>query len=350
MGNAWLTPSTHCSALRRLLVLPGAFRPEAKERELESACVSDLVEFVKGFWSTVGCEILASGNTACGETQAWVEGHISNLLQHTPQPLVQHDVLRVEPGTATVWLEHALDATQPNSALEIYWQLPGRDGMDWDESRTRIKVLLDMLEDMMYEPIFDQLRTKEQLGYSVGCSTRDTHGVLGFTIYICSAVQRPPILLERVEAFLEDFGRRLRNFESNKFFSHASSLAGRWLEPLRTLSDVQSTCWSEIVFGSPVFDRHEREAAVLGTTSLEDLISLYDLHIAPGARGRACIVTSVAPHADGSIAKEAASLSSMYKGCRDSRVNVVQNESQFHSQARLCAPRSGCTMSGTAVG
>merc|ERR1719316_2612685 len=123
--------------------------------------------------------------------------------------------------------------------------------MSWDENRTRVKVLLDMLEDVMYEPLFDQLRTKEQLGYSVGCSTKDTHGVLGFSIYILSAVQRPPVLLERIETFLQDFGKRLRDFGPDKFASHARALAGRWLEPLRKLSEVQSTCWSEIVSGNP---------------------------------------------------------------------------------------------------
>ena len=38
-----------------------------------------------------------------------------------------------------------------------------------------------------YEPLFDTLRTKQQLGYTVGCSSRATHGQLGFVIRIVSA-------------------------------------------------------------------------------------------------------------------------------------------------------------------
>ena len=38
----------------------------------------------------------------------------------------------------------------------------------------------------MAEPVFGTLRTKEQLGYSVHCSTRLTHGVLGFAFVIVS--------------------------------------------------------------------------------------------------------------------------------------------------------------------
>lgn len=38
-----------------------------------------------------------------------------------------------------------------------------------------------------YEPLFDSLRTKQQLGYTVGCSSRGTYGQLGFVIRVVSA-------------------------------------------------------------------------------------------------------------------------------------------------------------------
>ena len=45
---------------------------------------------------------------------------------------------------------------------------------------------LDMLEQLVSEPFYDTLRTKEQLGYSVHCSTRLTHGILGFAFVVIS--------------------------------------------------------------------------------------------------------------------------------------------------------------------
>ena len=47
---------------------------------------------------------------------------------------------------------------------------------------------LDMFEQMFSEPFYDTLRTKEQLGYSVHCSTRLTHGILGFAFVVISGV------------------------------------------------------------------------------------------------------------------------------------------------------------------
>ncbi|CAE8704982.1 unnamed protein product, partial [Polarella glacialis] len=54
-----------------------------------------------------------------------------------------------------------------------------------------------------------------------------------------------------------------------------------------------------VSFGHPVFDRTERAAAVLGTVSQEELIDLFERHIATGT-SRACLVTAVAPETEGS--------------------------------------------------
>ena len=41
---------------------------------------------------------------------------------------------------------------------------------------------------IMEEPVFDILRTKEQLGYSVFSMLRNTHGILGISVTVNSQV------------------------------------------------------------------------------------------------------------------------------------------------------------------
>ena len=52
-------------------------------------------------------------------------------------------------------------------------------------------------EQVMAEPVYDTLRTKEQLGYSVHCSTRLTHGVLGFAFVVVSGAREARLFLPR---------------------------------------------------------------------------------------------------------------------------------------------------------
>lgn len=60
-------------------------------------------------------------------------------------------------------------------------------------------------KQVMEEPLYDQLRTKEQLGYSVGCSPRATSGVLGFCVTAQSAAYGPAHLYDRIRAFMRSF-------------------------------------------------------------------------------------------------------------------------------------------------
>jgi secreted Zn-dependent insulinase-like peptidase len=54
-------------------------------------------------------------------------------------------------------------------------------------SDVRQRALLDLADQLLYEPCYDTLRTKEQLGYTVSSGSRLTHGVLGFCVVVVSA-------------------------------------------------------------------------------------------------------------------------------------------------------------------
>lgn len=53
-------------------------------------------------------------------------------------------------------------------------------------SSVALRARLDLFEQLFSEPFYDTLRTKEQLGYSVHCSARLTHGILGFAFVVIS--------------------------------------------------------------------------------------------------------------------------------------------------------------------
>ncbi|CAK9096568.1 Insulin-degrading enzyme (Insulin protease) (Insulinase) (Insulysin) [Durusdinium trenchii] len=329
--NAWLKPQVHCASLRKLLLLLTTSRPSQKEAELSTCTLQECYNFMGDFYASVACELLMSGNTSQDELDSWISSSLATQLPMKNCCAPDCDVVQLSPRTAAVWLEAGIDSTQSNSALEVYFQLPGRDSWTWKQDRAHMKVLLNLLEDMMYENLFDELRTKQQLGYSVGCSTRDTFGVHGFSIYVLSAVQRPPNLLKAVETFLQDFARQLRDWPLDKFNSHMVGLGGRMLEPKRTLAEIHEACWSEITFGHPEFARTERDAAMLGAIQPSELIDLFERYIAPGGDGRACIVTAVVPKADEGELE--ALCQALTPGGLE--VTTVSDEQSFRSRSKL---------------
>lgn len=62
--------------------------------------------------------------------------------------------------------------------------------------------MVDLLEQMAYEPCYDVLRTKEQLGYTVSSGMRNTLGVLGYCVVVQSAAYSVEHISARIDAFL----------------------------------------------------------------------------------------------------------------------------------------------------
>lgn len=77
--------------------------------------------------------MLISGNTLKDEASRWVDTSLANQLVMEKVDVPDWDVVQLDPRTAAVWLQPAIDNTQSNSAIEIYFQLPGRDSWAWNK-------------------------------------------------------------------------------------------------------------------------------------------------------------------------------------------------------------------------
>ena len=63
----------------------------------------------------------------------------------------------------------SLDPKEPNTAVELYLQVD-KDGL-------MNRCLVDLIAQILDEPFYADLRTKQQLGYSVSCGARWTYGM-----------------------------------------------------------------------------------------------------------------------------------------------------------------------------
>ena len=70
--------------------------------------------------------------------------------------------------------------------------------------------------------MFDRLRTKEQLGYSVNAVLREDHGILGMSATVVSPSHDIPHPVQRILLFLRDFFKENRN--NNSFDAHRTGL------------------------------------------------------------------------------------------------------------------------------
>lgn len=165
-----------------------------------------------------------------------------------------------------------------NCAIEFYLQT-GR----YEDNLERCKLFL--LQQISHEPVFDFLRTKEQLGYVVFDGIRKQTGFIGYRIVIQS--ERDPAYLEsRIEAYLSYLDELLSTYSQETFEKHRSSLILKLREKQKNLNQEAGRLWSHIQSGYFEFDQNEKDSETIAGLGLKDVQDFYEKHIKKGGLER----------------------------------------------------------------
>ena len=102
----------------------------------------------------------------------------------------------------------------------------------------KCRVISALLTQILSEPAFNVLRTREQLGYLVSCANWTLSGLSerGLRIVVQSE-KKPGYLEDRVEAFLDEMKVKLETMPDEEFTSNRNGLAKKWLESDKNLPE-----------------------------------------------------------------------------------------------------------------
>lgn len=141
------------------------------------------------------------------------------------------------------------DEKNINSCIEYYCQV-----CPMNDRRTR--TTLSILAQIMNEPAFNQLRTKEQLGYIVFSGIRITKTIAGFRVLIQS--EKPTEYLEsRIDVFFDNVGDVLKDMPDTEYEKHVNSIISKRKEKFKNLGEETNSYWSHISSGYYDFFKSE---------------------------------------------------------------------------------------------
>ena len=167
--------------------------------------------------------------------------------------------------------ELAQSPSEENNAVEMTFQF----GSDFDLGYEGIGIL-DLIGHLAYSSAYNQLRTKEQLGYIVSVYTRKTAGgTWGLTVVVQSSSHPPKYLEGRIEAWIKSFREELDEKAPEDFAIEARGVVVQLLEEDTKLSSEVGSWWNEIAvtetnhekIRKPAFDRCEKLADELNPTA-----------------------------------------------------------------------------------
>lgn len=164
------------------------------------------------------------------------------------------------------------DANNVNSCLEYFIEVG-----PLDEENNRLRILTDLLATTIHEPCFNQLRTKEQLGYVVFSGYRLSRSYFGLRFLIQS--ERPCEYLEfRVEEFLKKFKNNnlKKELTDEAFAKFKQSLKNKKLTKLKNLSEESARFWNAINDGYYDFRQKAKDAEELDLITKEEFLKFFD--------------------------------------------------------------------------
>jgi len=209
-------------------------------------------------------ECLLQGNLVAEEARALVHSFVEPLM-------VQNPLKQLPPaGTA---------------ALLPGWTLMARQGTNPDERNGAVVVTLQAAEysleshglvalagQILGQRFFDELRTKQQLGYIVAASPfAERHSFVGMRFIVQS--EKPPAeVADSVKAWLEwAWGHLEQDLQQGDFERYRTGLVARLRERPKSLGEEFSRNWVEVASRNFSFRHREALAERIEGISLVDL-------------------------------------------------------------------------------
>ncbi|KAI3760352.1 hypothetical protein L1987_50746 [Smallanthus sonchifolius] len=277
LRNANMKPLNHSNYLRLQVLCQSFWDVDEKLGLLNNLSLADLKAFIPKLFSQLYIEGLCHGNLLEEEAK-----NVSNIfkkyfsVQPLPLDMRHKDNIICLPSSADivrdVTVKNKLDT---NSVVELYYQIEPEVGSNLAKS----KALVDLLDEIVEEPLFNQLRTKEQLGYVVDCSPRVTYRIPGFCFRVQSSEYSPVYLQGRIDNFINEMDGLLKELDDESFQNFKSGLIAKLLEKDPSLTYETNRYWGQITDQRYMFDLSAKEAEEVKCLEKSEITNWYNTYL-----------------------------------------------------------------------
>ncbi|KAI0220840.1 Insulin-degrading enzyme [Lamellibrachia satsuma] len=274
-------PHQHAVYYTTVIVSEQLWTKEELLDATDEVTIDRLKAFVPQLLSRLHIDFLVYGNITKQRAET-IADIVENTLQSRAdtRPLLasqQRRFREVQLPDGCYYKYEQTNDVHKSSSLEVYYQCGLQE--------THTNMLIELFCQIISEPCFNILRTKEQLGYIVFSGVRRSNGVQGLRVIVQSD-RTPEYVESRIEEFLLQMKTEIGNMLDEDFTKHVEALATHRLERPKKLSAQNARYWSEIISQQYNFDRDEVEVAHLRSLTKDDVLRFYNELIAQDAPKR----------------------------------------------------------------
>ncbi|KAI9740448.1 MAG: hypothetical protein M1834_005028 [Cirrosporium novae-zelandiae] len=278
----------------RGLCSEAAWTTEQCGAEISALTSEDIRSFFPHILSQLHIEVFAHGNLRKDEA-LFLTDRAESILKSRVLPTSQWPISRsyiLPPGSNFLYKRTLKDPANVNHCTDTCFYVgPSSDQV--------LRAKVELFAQLMEEPAFDQLRTKEQLGYIVFSHANVGRTTMAFQILIQSE-RSAEYLDRRIDALLFGFSTYLNDLKEEDFERYKHSLITRKLEKIKNLDQEFDRMWNAITNERFNFQQHEQDAETIKILTKADIIDFYKQYIDPRSETRAKLAVHMYAQTDSS--------------------------------------------------
>ncbi|KAJ1309144.1 hypothetical protein OPQ81_004817 [Rhizoctonia solani] len=247
--------------------------PRQKLAELDFVTLADIQYHARELLARIHITMLIHGNIDSEEALR-IGDRVESILGSRPITAVEKSFprsLTLPVACNYVWEDPVPNKNELNSSLTYYVEVG-------DLADPPLRAILLLFAQMIREPAFNQLRTKEQLGYVINSGSWFLHGSMGWRVTVQSE-QKPTYLERRVDNFLDLFREALAKMPEAEFGRQRDAFASKRLERLKNMGEEADRFWAHIESGYEDFLRRETDAKHIRLFTKQDVEVFFDTYI-----------------------------------------------------------------------
>jgi len=280
------TPLALASYHRNLALATTTITIEQLANVIEKVTLKDLTAYQKALPPEALLEAFLIGNLDTADAEKIVEsvrGVIPNPRILPADQIPLRKVKQLPPGKRFLEQYPVRNLDETNSACDIYFQVGMDEGDNW--------LLLGLLSTIIDTPFYEELRTKQQLGYIVSSGVTESESVRGILFVVQSSVLPPPQVEERILTFLTNWRGELAKISETELDSFREAFATQATDIDKRLGEQAGRLWSEILRRRYEYGRPWRTARRVRKVTREQLLNFYDRFIMPSSQEGSRLVT-----------------------------------------------------------
>ncbi|MDR9825951.1 insulinase family protein [Vibrio sp. FNV 38] len=243
---------------------------------LETIQLEDLPDFVEQLLATLHVEMFVYGDwthseaLSLGETVKDALRVKNQSYEESLRPLI----MLGNQGT----YQREQDCGQDDSAVVIYYQC--------DNTDTRSIALYSLANHLMSAAFFNEIRTKQQLGYMVGTGNMPLNRHPGIVAYVQSPKAGPAELVRSIDEFLNAFYMVLLELDDYQWHSSKRGLWNQIATPDQTMRNRAQRLWVAIGNKDHTFDQKEVVLDELKSLTRADMMRFVVNELKPRTANR----------------------------------------------------------------